>query len=50
MTDPAAVDAAVAWRRFGGVDILISNAGAAFQGRLIDVDEATFRRAFDLNF
>lgn len=52
VTDPAAVDAAVARvaAHFGGVDILISNAGAAFQGRLIDVDEATFRRAFDLNF
>ena len=35
---------------FGGVDILISNAGAAFQGALTTVDDATFKRAFDLNF
>ncbi|MFB2552756.1 bifunctional aldolase/short-chain dehydrogenase [Ensifer soli] len=52
VTDPAAVDAAVAKvaQHFGGVDILISNAGAAFQGSLLKVDEATFRKAFDLNF
>ncbi|UWU13976.1 bifunctional aldolase/short-chain dehydrogenase [Rhizobium sullae] len=52
VTDPAAVDAAVAKvaAHFGGVDILISNAGAAFQGSLLTVDEATFRKAFDLNF
>ena len=52
VTSPEAVDAAVARvaAHFGGVDILISNAGAAFQGKLLSVDEATFRRAFDLNF
>ncbi|QDC02503.1 bifunctional aldolase/short-chain dehydrogenase [Mesorhizobium sp. 8] len=52
VTDPAAVDAAIAKvvGRYGGVDILISNAGAAFQGKLVEVDEATFRKAFDLNF
>lgn len=52
VTDPQAVDAAVAAvaRHYGGIDILISNAGAAFQGKLVEVDEATFRKAFDLNF
>jgi len=52
VTDPAAVDAAIAKvaRHFGGIDILISNAGAAFQGRLLDVPEETFRKAFELNF
>jgi len=52
VTNPAAVDAAIAKvvGRYGGVDILISNAGAAFQGKLVEVDEATFRKAFDLNF
>ncbi|MGQ8634181.1 bifunctional aldolase/short-chain dehydrogenase [Agrobacterium sp. DKPNP3] len=52
VTSPASVDAAVAEaaRHFGGVDILISNAGAAFQGSLLSVDEATFRKAFELNF
>ena len=36
--------------RFGGVDILISNAGAAFRGRMEDVDDRHFRDAFELNF
>jgi rhamnose utilization protein RhaD (predicted bifunctional aldolase and dehydrogenase)/NAD(P)-dependent dehydrogenase (short-subunit alcohol dehydrogenase family) len=35
---------------FGGVDILVSNAGAAFQGRIGEVDDATLRKSFDLNF
>lgn len=35
---------------FGGVDIVVSNAGAAWQGRIGDVDDATLRRSFDLNF
>lgn len=35
---------------FGGVDILVSNAGAAWQGRIGDVDDATLRKSFDLNF
>jgi rhamnose utilization protein RhaD (predicted bifunctional aldolase and dehydrogenase)/NAD(P)-dependent dehydrogenase (short-subunit alcohol dehydrogenase family) len=52
VTTPDAVDSAVAEvaRHFGGIDILISNAGAAFQGGLLSVDEATFRKAFELNF
>ncbi|MFN3349153.1 bifunctional aldolase/short-chain dehydrogenase [Pseudorhodoplanes sp.] len=35
---------------FGGVDIVVSNAGAAFQGRIGDVDDATLRQSFELNF
>jgi len=35
---------------YGGVDILISNAGAAWQGRIGDVDEKTLRQSFELNF
>ncbi|MCD7107934.1 bifunctional aldolase/short-chain dehydrogenase [Rhizobium sp. DKSPLA3] len=52
VTDPQGVNAAVASvaEHFGGVDILISNAGAAFQGSLLTVPEDTFRKAFDLNF
>ncbi|MBF0270086.1 MAG: bifunctional aldolase/short-chain dehydrogenase [Alphaproteobacteria bacterium] len=34
----------------GGLDILVSNAGAAWQGRIGTVDEAVLRRSFDLNF
>jgi len=35
---------------YGGVDILISNAGAAWQGRIGDVDDDTLRQSFELNF
>jgi len=35
---------------FGGVDIAISNAGAAWQGKIGEVDEATLRKSFELNF
>ena len=35
---------------FGGVDILVSNAGAAWQGRIGEVDDATLRASFELNF
>jgi rhamnose utilization protein RhaD (predicted bifunctional aldolase and dehydrogenase)/NAD(P)-dependent dehydrogenase (short-subunit alcohol dehydrogenase family) len=52
VTDSASVakayDAVVA--RFGGVDILVSNAGAAWQGKIGEVDEATLRKSFELNF
>ncbi len=36
--------------RYGGVDILVSNAGAAWQGRIGDVTEADLRASFELNF
>ena len=35
---------------FGGVDIAISNAGAAWQGKIGEVDEAILRESFELNF
>jgi rhamnose utilization protein RhaD (predicted bifunctional aldolase and dehydrogenase)/NAD(P)-dependent dehydrogenase (short-subunit alcohol dehydrogenase family) len=35
---------------FGGVDLLVSNAGAAWQGKIGEVDEATLRQSFELNF
>ena len=35
---------------FGGIDIVVSNAGAAWQGKIGDVDEATLRQSFELNF
>ncbi|MEQ8345322.1 MAG: bifunctional aldolase/short-chain dehydrogenase [Sneathiellaceae bacterium] len=37
-------------RRFGGIDILVSNAGAAWGGAMIDLDEALLRKSFELNF
>lgn len=36
--------------RFGGLDILVSNAGAAIAGSILDMDEAVIRSSFELNF
>ncbi len=36
--------------RFGGVDIVVSNAGIALQGRIGDLPEETLRRSFEINF
>ena len=36
--------------RFGGVDILVSNAGSATGGAMLDLDDDAFRKAFELNF
>jgi rhamnose utilization protein RhaD (predicted bifunctional aldolase and dehydrogenase)/NAD(P)-dependent dehydrogenase (short-subunit alcohol dehydrogenase family) len=44
----AAFDAVVA--AYGGMDILVSNAGAAWQGRIGDVDDRVLRKSFELNF
>jgi len=44
----AAFDAVVA--AFGGVDIVVSNAGAAWQGAIGKVDDETLRKSFELNF
>jgi rhamnose utilization protein RhaD (predicted bifunctional aldolase and dehydrogenase)/NAD(P)-dependent dehydrogenase (short-subunit alcohol dehydrogenase family) len=35
---------------FGGVDVVVSNAGAAWQGRIGEVDEEILRQSFELNF
>ncbi len=35
---------------FGGVDILVSNAGAAWQGRIGEVSNKILRQSFELNF
>ncbi|AKI00740.1 hypothetical protein IMCC20628_02036 [Hoeflea sp. IMCC20628] len=37
-------------QRFGGLDVLVSNAGAAIQGMLLDLDEEILRSSFELNF
>ncbi|MBB43557.1 MAG: bifunctional aldolase/short-chain dehydrogenase [Rhodospirillaceae bacterium] len=36
--------------KLGGLDILISNAGAAWHGRIGDVDQHILRKSFELNF
>src|SRR5258705_908337 len=52
VTDAASVRAAFdrVAEAFGGVDIAVSNAGAAWQGRIGAVDEAILRQSFELNF
>ena len=52
VTDAASVRDAFARvaAAFGGIDILASNAGAAWQGRIGEVDEAVLRQSFELNF
>lgn len=52
VTDPnsvrAAFDRVAAY--YGGVDIVVSNAGAAWQGQIGEVEDAVLRRSFELNF
>jgi rhamnose utilization protein RhaD (predicted bifunctional aldolase and dehydrogenase)/NAD(P)-dependent dehydrogenase (short-subunit alcohol dehydrogenase family) len=52
VTDVASVNAGLeaVTCAFGGVDIVVSNAGAAWQGRIGEVEEAVLRQSFELNF
>jgi rhamnose utilization protein RhaD (predicted bifunctional aldolase and dehydrogenase)/NAD(P)-dependent dehydrogenase (short-subunit alcohol dehydrogenase family) len=52
VTDPAAVAATFAQIavRYGGVDIVVSNAGAAWTGRMAELPEEVLRKSFELNF
>jgi rhamnose utilization protein RhaD (predicted bifunctional aldolase and dehydrogenase)/NAD(P)-dependent dehydrogenase (short-subunit alcohol dehydrogenase family) len=52
VTDTVSVHAALdhVAAQFGGVDIVVSNAGAAWQGRIGEVDEEILRKSFELNF
>ncbi len=52
MTSDASVDVAFdeVVQRFGGLDIVVSNAGAAWQGAMAEVEAATLRDSFELNF
>jgi rhamnose utilization protein RhaD (predicted bifunctional aldolase and dehydrogenase)/NAD(P)-dependent dehydrogenase (short-subunit alcohol dehydrogenase family) len=52
VTKPEEVRAAFArvCEAFGGVDILVSNAGAAWQGRIGEVSDELLRQSFELNF
>ncbi|MGH6968973.1 MAG: bifunctional aldolase/short-chain dehydrogenase, partial [Stellaceae bacterium] len=52
VTDDGAVTAAFAecCARLGGVDIVVSNAGAAWQGAIGDLDDKVLRQSFELNF
>lgn len=52
VTDAMAIDATFAQicETFGGLDILVSNAGAAWQGEIATLDDAVLRKSFELNF
>jgi len=52
LTDAKAVQGAfdAVCETFGGLDILVSNAGGAWQGAIGEVDEETLRASFELNF
>ena len=52
VTKPEQVRAAFALvcERFGGVDIVVSNAGAAWQGRIGEISDELLRKSFELNF
>jgi NAD(P)-dependent dehydrogenase (short-subunit alcohol dehydrogenase family) len=52
ITSPGAATQAIAacGTRFGGLDILLSNAGAAMTGAVATLDDATLRASFELNF
>lgn len=49
-TDSVRAAFATVTKTFGGVDIVVSNAGAAWQGKIGDVDEKILRESFELNF
>jgi rhamnose utilization protein RhaD (predicted bifunctional aldolase and dehydrogenase)/NAD(P)-dependent dehydrogenase (short-subunit alcohol dehydrogenase family) len=36
--------------QYGGLDIIVSNAGAAWEGAIGELDDATLRKSFELNF
>ncbi len=52
VTDRKSVETAfdVVVAAFGGLDILVSNAGAAWQGRIGEVGDDILRKSFELNF
>jgi rhamnose utilization protein RhaD (predicted bifunctional aldolase and dehydrogenase)/NAD(P)-dependent dehydrogenase (short-subunit alcohol dehydrogenase family) len=52
VTDPASVQQAFddIAARFGGLDVLVSNAGIALQGMIADVRPAVMDQALDVNF
>ena len=52
VTDDESVTAAcrTVVERFSGIDILVSNAGAAWQGAIGTLDDAVLRQSFELNF
>jgi rhamnose utilization protein RhaD (predicted bifunctional aldolase and dehydrogenase)/NAD(P)-dependent dehydrogenase (short-subunit alcohol dehydrogenase family) len=52
VTDDASMTAAfeTVAAAYGGLDVLVSNAGAAFSGRIGEVSDKVLRQSFELNF
>src|SRR5258706_2591093 len=52
VTNPVEVDASVksAEQHFGGIDVLVNNAGIGYFGAVEESDEAEVRRMFEINF
>ena len=52
VTDPSSIKAAFekAVMTYGGIDIVVSNAGAAWEGGIATLDETVLRKSFELNF
>jgi len=52
LTDPVACESAIAtvMDRFGGVDVLINNAGITHRSAFIDTDPAVIRRVMEVNY
>jgi rhamnose utilization protein RhaD (predicted bifunctional aldolase and dehydrogenase)/NAD(P)-dependent dehydrogenase (short-subunit alcohol dehydrogenase family) len=52
VTDPLSVRAAFdrAVSAYGGIDIVVSNAGAAWEGAIATLNDALLRKSFELNF
>lgn len=52
VTDPVEVNAAVksAEAHFGGIDVLVNNAGVGYFGAVEESDETEIRRMFEINF
>lgn len=52
LTDPAACERAVAdvTERFGGIDVLINNAGMTHRSAFVDTDPAVIRKVMEVNY